>query len=46
MDGIEIRIAGPERRRRFKQDVGRKILIGYDDRPETGNSESAQRDFV
>src|SRR6266576_272757 len=46
MNWIQIRIARPERRRRFKKDIGRKILIGYGDRPKSRDPESAQRDFI
>ena len=41
VDGIQIGIARPKRRRGFEQNVGRKILIGDGDRAETGNPEGS-----
>src|SRR5262249_4503075 len=43
---IEIWIAGAERGRRLKKDVGRKILIGDSRRTEPRDSERAERDLV
>src|SRR5712691_8693170 len=46
MHGIKIGIASAKGRRGLKQDVGRKKLIGHGNGAETGDAQSAQRDFV
>src|SRR5450631_1824623 len=46
IDGIEIGISGPECRRRFEQDIRRKVLIRDSDRSQARDPERSERDFI